>query len=148
MLALNKSEDLSTTADLMERICDKGNLNQAYKRVKANKGCAGIDKMTVQELLGYLKSEGEEIRSRLLEGTYKPQPVMGIDIPKPGGGTRKLGIPTVVDRWIQQAILQILSPIYEAEFSEFSFGFRPARGAHGALKNSQEHVKKMEKSGV
>lgn len=139
MLALKDTNDLPTT-NLMEKICNRANLNQAYKRVKANKGCAGIDKMTVDELLAYLKSKGEEIKSQLLSGTYKPQPVMGIDLPKSGGGTRKLGVPVVVDRWIQQAIHQVLSPIFEAEFSDSSFGFRPGRGAHDALKHSQQQV--------
>jgi len=139
MLALKETNDLSTT-NLMEKICNKSNLNQAYKRVKANKGCAGIDKMTVDELLAHLKSKGEEIKSQLLSGTYNPQPVMGIDLPKPGGGMRKLGVPVVVDRWIQQAIHQVLSPIFEAEFSDSSFGFRPGRGAHDSLKHSQQQV--------
>lgn len=138
MLALDTAEDLSS--NLMEKICNRANLNRAYKRVKANKGSAGVDKMSVEELLDYLKSHGEEIISQLLNGTYAPQPVRGVNIPKPGGGIRQLGIPTVVDRFIQQAIYQVLSPMFEAEFSNSSYGFRPNRGAHKALQASSSYV--------
>jgi group II intron reverse transcriptase/maturase len=138
-MVLNNTEDL--TINLMEQICSRANLNQAYKRVKANKGCAGIDKMTVDELLAYLKSNGQYIIRQLLNGTYKPQPLLGVKIPKSGGGERQLGIPTVVDRLIQQAIYQVLSPIFDAEFSTSSYGFRPGIGAHDALQQSQEYVK-------
>jgi RNA-directed DNA polymerase len=94
-MVLNNTESL--TINLMEKICNRTNLNQAYKRVKANKGCAGIDKMTVDNLLVHLKSNGQDIIKQLMTGTYKPQPVLGIKIPKTGGGERQLGIPTVVD---------------------------------------------------
>jgi len=138
-MVLNNTESL--TINLMEKICHRTNLNQAYKRVKANKGCAGIDKMTVDNLLVHLKSNGQDIIKQLMTGTYKPQPVLGIKIPKTGGGERQLGIPTVVDRFVLQAIHQVLNPIFDVEFSSSSFGFRPGIGAHDALKQSQEYVK-------
>jgi len=124
----------------MERICDHANLNQALKRVKANAGAAGIDAMSVETLLSWLPTHIEELRSSLLTGSYKPSPVRGVDIPKPAGGTRKLGIPTVVDRLVQQAILQVIEPIFDPLFSESSFGFRPKRSAHGALGQASKFV--------
>ena len=117
-------------SDLLEEILHRDNLNLAYKRVKANKGSHGIDGMTVHELLQYLKENGAQLRQSILEGTYTPQPVRRVEIPKPDGGKRMLGIPTVVDRVIQQAISQILSPIYEMQFSANSYGFRPRRNAY------------------
>jgi len=137
-MALNNTEDL--TVNLMELICDKANLNQAFKRVKANKGCAGIDKMPVNKLYAYLKSEGQILIEQLLSGTYEPTAVLGVKIPKAGGGERQLGIPTVVDRFVQQAIHQVLSPLYEPEFSDSSYGFRPGIGAHDAIMTSQGYV--------
>lgn len=127
--------------NLMERICDKANLNRAYKRVKSNKGAAGVDGMTVDELLPYLKKHGTEITQTLLNGSYRPQVVRGVEIPKPNGGKRLLGIPTVLDRFIQQAILQIMEPIFDPTFSDFSFGFRPKRSAHQAIKCASDYVK-------
>ncbi len=120
-------------SDLLERILSRNNLNNAYKRVKANKGSHGIDGMTVDELLQYLKEHGQNLRQSLLEGTYKPQPVRRVEIPKPGGGKRLLGIPTIVDRVFQQAIAQILIPIYEKKFCDNSYGFRPSRSARQAI---------------
>jgi group II intron reverse transcriptase/maturase len=125
---------------LLERILERGNLNQAYKRVKANKGAGGVDKMEVGELLTYLREHGETIKQAIKEGKYKPNPVRRVEIPKEDGKKRPLGIPTVVDRVIQQAIAQILSPIFEQQFSDNSFGFRPNRSAHGAIKRSQENI--------
>lgn len=125
---------------LLEKILDRKNLNEAYKRVKANKGKPGIDGMTVDSLLSYLKETGDRLRQSILEGTYSPQPVRRVEIPKPDGGMRKIGIPTVVDRVIEQAITQVLSPIYEEYFSENSYGFRPRRNAHQAIKKCKEYI--------
>jgi group II intron reverse transcriptase/maturase len=127
-------------ARLLERILERNNLNQAYKRVKSNKGAGGVDKMEVGELLLYLTENGETIKQTIMEGKYKPNPVRRVEIPKDDGKTRPLGIPTVVDRVIQQTIAQILSPIFEQQFSDNSYGFRPNRSAHGAIRRSQEHI--------
>ena len=136
--ALNRERAL--TSDLMERICEHGNLNRAYKRVKANRGAAGIDGMTVEELYDWLKEHKEELIASLLDGSYEPQPVFGKEIDKPGGGKRRLGIPTVVDRLVQQAILQELEGIVDPTFSESSYGFRRGRNAHQAVKQAAEYV--------
>jgi RNA-directed DNA polymerase len=136
--ALNRERAL--TSDLMERICEHGNLNRAYKRVKANKGAAGIDGMTVEELYDWLKEHKEELIASLLGGSYEPQAVLGKEIDKPGGGKRRLGIPTVVDRLVQQAILQELEGIVDPTFSESSYGFRRGRSAHQAVKQAAEYV--------
>lgn len=136
--ALDKNEPL--TERLMEEICDFRNLNRAYRRVKANKGTAGVDGMSVKELGGYISKHKEELIKLLLDGSYKPQKVMAVEIPKPGGGIRQLGIPTVVDRLIQQAVVQVLEPILDPTFSVSSYGFRPNRSAHQALKKAQEYV--------
>lgn len=126
---------------LMEAVLTRENMLQALKRVKANKGSAGIDRMTTEMLNTYLMEHWTRIKEELLKGKYKPQPVRGVEIPKPGGkGIRKLGIPTVMDRLIQQALLQILTPIFDPEFSEYSFGFRPNRSAHQAVKTARNHV--------
>lgn len=129
------------TQSMMEEVCKPDNLNQAYKRVKANKGAPGIDRMTVGDLRPWIAQHKEELIQSLLEGTYQPKPVRGVEIPKPGGGVRQLGIPTVVDRLIQQAMLQILDPILDPTFSPSSYGFRPKRSAHDALKQAQEFVR-------
>ena len=136
--ALNRERAL--TSDLMERICERGNLNRAYKRVKANKGAPGIDGMTVKELYGWLKEHKEGIIASLLDGNYEPSPVLGKEIDKPGGGKRRLGIPTAVDRLVQQAILQVLEGIVDPVFSESSYGFRRGRNAHQALKQAAKYV--------
>jgi RNA-directed DNA polymerase len=124
----------------MEEVCDRENLNRAYKRVKANKGSAGVDGMTVHDLKTWLAEHKETLIASLLDGSYQPQPVRGVEIPKPGGGVRQLGIPTVVDRLVQQAILQVLEPRLDPTFSESSYGFRPGRSAHQALHKGQEYV--------
>jgi RNA-directed DNA polymerase len=129
------------TIDLMERVCERTNLNRAYKRVKANKGAAGVDGMTVHDLYDWLAEHKEELIASLLDGTYRPQPVRGAQIRKAGGGVRQLGIPTVVDRLVQQAILQVLEPLLDPTFSESSYGFRPGRNAHQALRKGAEYVK-------
>ena len=136
--ALNRERAL--TSDLMERISERGNLNRAYKRVKANKGAPGIDGMTVEELYDWLKEHKEGLIASLLDGSYEPQTVLGREIDKPGGGKRRLGIPTVVDRLVQQAILQELEGIVDPIFSESSYGFRRGRNAHQAVKRAAEYV--------
>lgn len=125
---------------LLEKILHRDNMNQAYRRVKENKGSHGVDGMSVNELLPYLKQNGDQIRQAILEGSYTPQPVRRVEIPKPSGGKRLLGIPTVIDRVIQQAIGQILSPIYERQFSEHSYGFRPGKSAKQAVLKCKEYI--------
>ena len=125
---------------LLEAILDKDNLNRAYKRVKANKGAAGVDGMTVEDALPYLKEHGRELTERILRGKYTPSPVRRVEIPKPDGGVRKLGIPTVIDRIIQQAIAQKLMPIYEPLFAEGSYGYRPDRSAKDAILKVKEYA--------
>lgn len=127
-------------SDLLEQILSRDNMNSAYKRVKANKGSHGVDGMTVDELLQYLKEHGQELRQSLLKGRYIPQPGRRVEIPKPDGGKRLLGIPTVVDRVIQQAIAQVLTPIYEKKFSDNSYGFRPLRSAKQAVEKCREYI--------
>ncbi|MDW7669142.1 MAG: group II intron reverse transcriptase/maturase [Bacillota bacterium] len=128
------------TEGLLEKILSKDNMNKAYKKVKRNKGAGGFDKMEIDELLEHLKTNRDKILTTLLKGSYKPQPVKRVEIPKENGKTRKLGIPTLQDRVIQQSILQILSPIYEKQFSNTSYGFRPNRGSHNAIKKCQEYA--------
>ena len=130
----------SAQPKLLETILHKDNLNRAYKRVKANKGAAGIDGMTIEEALPYLKEHQQELINRILRGKYTPSPVRRVEIPKPDGGMRKLGIPTVIDRTIQQAITQQLVPIYEPLFAENSFGYRPNRSAKDAITRVKEYA--------
>jgi len=125
---------------LLEMILSPQNMNRAYKQVKSNKGSGGIDGLGVDKLLPYLVEHKESLLQSIAKGTYQPNPVRRVEIPKEGGKKRQLGIPTVVDRVIQQAIAQILSPIYEPLFSKFSYGFRPIRSAHHALKQCQEYI--------
>ena len=127
-------------ADLLERILNRNNLNRAYKRVKANKGAPGIDGMTVKDALHWLRENREDLLDRIRRGKYKPQPVRRKEIPKPDGGVRKLGIPTVVDRIIQQAIAQQLTPIFEPLFSDGSYGYRPGRSAQMAIQKVKEYA--------
>jgi len=124
----------------MEAICDSENLKRAYRQVVGNKGSAGVDGMTVDELRDYLKAHWPEIREQLLSGTYRPQPVRRVEIPKADGGKRKLGIPTVLDRLIQQAILQVLTQEWDSTFSTHSYGFRPGRSAHQAISEAQAYI--------
>ncbi|HEY7844820.1 MAG TPA: group II intron reverse transcriptase/maturase [Bradyrhizobium sp.] len=124
----------------MEEIVSRDNMMAAYHRVMANKGAAGIDRMSVEQLQPHLKEHWPRIREELLEGRYRPQPVRGVDIPKPGGGMRQLGIPTVVDRLIQQAMHQVLMPLFDPGFSKGSYGFRPGRSAHDAVLAARAHV--------
>jgi RNA-directed DNA polymerase len=127
---------------LMERVVDQSNVMRALSRVKQNGGGPGIDGMTVEELPGFLIHHWSSVRELLLKGVYHPQPVKRVEIPKPGGGWRILGIPTVVDRLIQQALLQVLQPEWDKTFSEFSYGFRPSRSAHDAVSKAQEYLHK------
>lgn len=126
--------------DLMEMISERGNMQAALKRVKSNGGAPGVDGMTTTELTDYLKGNWLKVKGQLLEGTYQPQPVRRVEIPKPDGGTRKLGIPCVVDRLIQQSMLQILQGKWDSTFSENSYGFRPKRSAHQAIAKAQSYL--------
>jgi RNA-directed DNA polymerase len=125
---------------LMEEVLERENLRKALQRVKSNKGSPGIDGMTVEQLPGYLEKHWTTHREQLLEGIYRPQPGVRVEIPKPGGGKRKLSVPTVLDRLIQQAVLQVLQSRWDRTFSDFSFGFRPGRSAHQAVAVAQEYV--------
>ena len=135
-------------ADLLERILSRDNLNRAYKRVKANKGAPGIDGMTIEDALLWLREHREELLDSIRQGKYKPQPVRRKEIPKPDGGVRKLGIPTVIDRIIQQAIAQQLVPIYEPLFSDDSYGYRPGRNAQQALQKVKQYAEQGYTSAV
>lgn len=126
--------------DLLERILSPSNLNAAYKRVVQNGGSGGVDDLVTDDLLAYLRAHKNELIASLLDGSYRPNPVRRVEIPKDNGKKRQLGIPTVVDRLIQQALSQVLSPLYEREFSDNSYGFCPKRGAHQALRKSQSYI--------
>jgi RNA-directed DNA polymerase len=126
---------------LLERILSRENLQRAWKRVKANKGAPGIDKMSIEEFLEFAREQWDDTRESLLAGTYQPSPVRRVEIPKSTGGTRPLGIPTVLDRLIQQAMSQVLGPIFDPEFSEFSYGFRPGKSAHDAVRKLREYIR-------
>jgi RNA-directed DNA polymerase len=125
---------------LMEEVCERENCKRALARVRANKGSAGVDRMTVQPLPGFLRQHWPVIRDQLLSGTYEPQPVKRVEIPKPDGGKRKLGIPTVLDRFIQQAVMQVLQDRWDGTFSDHSYGFRPGRSAHQAVEQAQQYM--------
>jgi RNA-directed DNA polymerase len=128
------------TEQLMEEVCDRENLVRAWKRVRRNKGSPGVDGMTIDDARDHLREHWPSIRSQLLEGTYQPQPVKRVEIPKPDGGVRKLGVPCVVDRLIQQAVLQVLQERWDPTFSEHSYGFRPGRSAHQAVAQAQQYI--------
>jgi RNA-directed DNA polymerase len=134
------TESPAITESLREEVCERENCKQALKRVKANKGSPGVDGMTVQQLPGFLQQHWPAIREQLRSGTYEPQPVKRVEIPKPDGGVRKLGIPTVLDRFIQQAVLQVLQGRWDRTFSDHSYGFRPGRSAHQAVAAAQQHT--------
>jgi RNA-directed DNA polymerase len=139
--AADSPTESPTSSDrLMESICDPANLAQAMAKVIANGGAPGVDGMRVTQLGKYFERHRDRIVRELLTGTYRPQPVQRVEIPKPDGGVRKLGIPTAVDRLIQQATLQVLSPLWDATFSDHSFGFRPGRSAHDAIARAQEYL--------
>ena len=138
--ATNDPESPARTNRLMEEVCERENLKEALRRVKANKGSAGIDRMTVDGIADYLKKHWPAIREQLLSGTYQPKPVRRVEIPKPDGGVRKLGIPTVLDRFIQQAVMQVLQRQWDPTFSDHSYGFRPGRSAHQAVAQAQRYI--------
>jgi RNA-directed DNA polymerase len=140
LMAKCKPEDPALPVLLMEEICQRENLRKALQRVRQNKGSPGIDGMTVKKLSSYLKKHWPQIREQLPAGNYQPQPVKRVEIPKPTGGIRKLGIPTVLDRFIQQAVMQVLQKYWDETFSEHSYGFRPGRSAHQAISRSQQYV--------
>ena len=134
------TESQANTDRLIEEACEKENLKEALGRVKANAGAAGIDGMRVTDLPEHLRENWPRLKEQLLTGTYRPQPVRRVEIPKSGGGTRKLGIPTVVDRFVQQAVLQVLQKRWDPTFSEHSYGFRPGRSAHQAVEQAQQYI--------
>jgi len=140
LTAKRGTESPAIGEQLMEEVCERENCKQALARVKANKGSAGVDGMTVLQLPEYLKQHWPAIREQLQSGTYKPQPVKRVEIPKPDGGVRKLGIPTVLDRFIQQAVMQVLQRRWDRTFSEHSYGFRPGRSAHQAVEAAQRYI--------
>ena len=140
LAAKRSPESPADTEQWMEAICRRENLWKALKQVQGNKGSAGIDGMTVKQLPAHLANQWLAIRDQLLQGTYKPQPVKRVEIPKPDGGVRKLGIPTVVDRFVQQAVMQVLQGAWDRTFSPHSYGFRPGRSAHQAVAAAQQHI--------
>ena len=127
-------------SELLEKILSRENMNAAYKRVCANKGAGGVDGVTVEELFEYIRKNWDSIREQIRHREYKPQPVRRVEIPKPNGGVRKLGIPTVMDRVIQQGIVQVISPMCEPLFSEWSYGFRPNRSCEMAIRQLLEYL--------
>src|SRR6516225_8208937 len=139
--AAHAIESPASTNRLMEEVCERANLREALRRVKANKGSPGVDGMTIDEITEHLKQHWPAIREQLLSGTYEPKPVRRVEIPKPdGGGVRKLGIPTVLDRFIQQAVMQVLQKRWNPTFSQHSYGFRPQRSAHQAVAQAQQYI--------
>jgi retron-type reverse transcriptase len=140
VVAKREPERPAVTNSLMEAVCERDNLKKALRRVKANKGSPGIDGMTVEQFPDYLRAHWPEHREELLQGRYTPSPVRRVEIPKPDGGVRKLGVPTVLDRFVQQAVLQVVQPIFDPTFSDHSYGFRPGRSAHQAVAAAQEHL--------
>jgi RNA-directed DNA polymerase len=139
--AMGEPESPANTCRIMEEVCERDNLREAFQRVKSNKGSAGVDGMTIDDLSAYLKEHWPVIREQLLSGTYKPKPVRRAEIPKPdGGGVRKLGIPTVLDRFVQQAVMQVLQRQWDPTFSQHSYGFRPGRSAHQAVAQAQQYI--------
>jgi RNA-directed DNA polymerase len=141
VVAVAEPENPAAIMQLMEEVCERENLVRAWQRVRDNKGAPGVDGMTIiDNAKGVLREHWPEIRSQLLAGTYQPQPVKRVEIPKPDGGVRKLGVPCVVDRLIQQAVLQVLQKRRDPTFSEHSYGFRPGRSAHQAVAQAQRYV--------
>jgi len=139
--ARRQDESLGSDVDLLEAVLKRENVLRAWERVKANKGAAGIDGRSIAETRQWLREDGWAVtREQLRAGTYRPQPVRPVQIPKPDGGVRELGIPTVLDRMIQQALLQVLTPLFDPQFSKSSYGFRPKRGAHDALRQAKQYV--------
>src|SRR5437773_2450396 len=137
---VSEPERPANTSRITEEICERANLKEALRQVRGNKGSAGVDRMTVDQLGDYLKQHWPAIREQLLNGTYEPKPVRRVEIPKPDGGVRKLGIPTVLDRFIQQAVMQVLQRRWNPTFSQYSYGFRPRRSAHHAVAQAQQYI--------
>src|SRR6266702_1739958 len=138
---VNEPERPANTNRIMEEVCERANLKEALRQVKGNKGSAGVDRITVDQLGDYLKQHWPAIREQLLIGTYEPKPVRRVEIPKPdGGGVRKLGIPTALDRFVQQAVMQVLQRQWNPTFSDASYGFRPGRSAHQAVERAQGYI--------
>jgi RNA-directed DNA polymerase len=140
VVAMAEPESPAATMHLMEKVCERENLERAWQRVRGNKGAPGVDGMTIDDAKSYLREHWPDMRSQLLAGAYRPQPVKRVEIPKPDGGVRKLGVPCVVDRLIQQALLQVLQKRWDPTFSEHSYGFRPRRSAHQAVAQAQRYV--------
>src|SRR5271169_5430224 len=140
LAATHGPQSPASTNRFMEEVCERENLREAWRRVKANQGSAGVDGITIVGLSDYLKQHGPAIREQLLNGTYEPKPVRRVEIPKPDGGVRKLGIPTVLDRLIQQAVMQVLQKRWDRTFSDHSYGFRPGRSAHQAVAQAQQYI--------
>src|SRR5438876_5827526 len=138
--AMQAPESPARTNRLMEEVCERENLKESLRQVKGNKGSAGVDGITVSQLTDYLKQHWPVIREQLLNGAYEPKPVRRVEIPKPDGGARKLGIPTVLDRFIQQAVMQVLQRRWDPTFSPHSYGFRPRRSAHQAVAQAQQYI--------
>src|SRR6266852_298135 len=138
--AASETERPANTSRIIEEVCERANLKEALRQVRGNKGSAGVDRMTVDQLGDYLKQHWPALREQLLNGTYEPKPVRRVEIPKPDGGVRKLGIPTVLDRFIQQAVMQVLQRRWDRTFSEHSYGFRPGRSAHQAVAQAQQCI--------
>jgi len=134
-------EQPNPNENLLERILSRDNMQKAWKRVKANKGAPGIDNMSIDDFPEFARAQWDRVRDSLMAGTYQPSPVKRVEIPKPTGGIRPLGIPTVPDRVIQQAMYQVLMPIFDPDFSEFSYGFRPGRSAHDAVRKVREYIR-------
>ncbi len=140
LAAKRTAESPAIDEQWVEEVCERENCKRALARVKANRGSPGVDARSVGDLPGYLKQHWPAIREQLLSGTYKPQPVKRVEIPKPGGGVRKLGIPTVLDRFVQQAVMQVLQRSWDRTFSEHSYGFRPGRSAHQAVEQARRYI--------
>jgi RNA-directed DNA polymerase len=138
--AASRPETPAASGPMMEAVVERDNLRKALAQVRRNKGAPGLDGMTVDDLAPYLRDHWPAIRTQLLDGTYRPQPVKRVEIPKDGGGTRALGIPTVLDRFVQQAVLQVLQPAWDPTFSDASYGFRPGRSAHQAVARAQAYI--------
>jgi RNA-directed DNA polymerase len=139
-VAAREPESPESTEQLMEEVVERENLTKALKRVRSNRGSPGVDGMTVDELPGYLREHWPILRDQLLSGAYVPQAVKRVEIPKPGGGLRRLGVPSALDRFVQQAVHQVLQPSWDPTFSEHSYGFRPGRSAHQAVAQAQTYI--------
>lgn len=139
-VVMSGPENPARTKQLMEEVVERENLKAALRQVKGNKGSAGVDGITVNQLTDYLKQHWPVIREQLLNGTYEPKPVRRVEIPKPDGGVRKLGIPTVLDRFVQQAMMQVLQRQWDSTFSDYSYGFRPGRSTHQAVAQAQQYI--------